>query len=52
MGHFLEGFYDRKVINFAYISKNIYDMFTIIAFVVVLWRHYQKDSRRSGLIKL
>jgi hypothetical protein len=43
--------YDRHGIDTAYLSKNIYNMATIVVFLVVLWRHYQKDSRIIVFIK-
>lgn len=43
-GKFLEGFYDRTDITIAYITKNIYNMFAIAVFIIVLWRHYQKEA--------
>jgi hypothetical protein len=51
-GKFLEGFYDKTEVTFAYVSKNLYNMFTIAVFIVVLWRHYQKESRMIVEIQL
>jgi ABC-type uncharacterized transport system permease subunit len=44
LGQFLEGFYDKNMVNFEHISRNIFNMFTIVMFIIVLWRHYQKDA--------
>lgn len=47
IGHFLEGFYDRSEITLGYISKNVYNILAISIFIMVLWRHYQKETRKD-----
>lgn len=49
-GSFLEGFYNHDDITFSYVTKNAYDMLVIVIFILVLWRHYQKEARTCAFM--
>ena len=44
LGQTFQQYYEQPNFKEAYIIKLFYDEITLILFVVVLWRHYQKDA--------
>jgi hypothetical protein len=50
-GSFFESFYDKSQITSSFVIKNVYNMLTMFVFIIVLWRHYQKDERNLILMK-
>jgi hypothetical protein len=45
VGQFLESWYDKKELTSPFIIKNVYNILTMGVFIIVLWRHYQRDER-------
>jgi ABC-type uncharacterized transport system permease subunit len=51
-GKLLEDFYSNPTYALESAIKNIFYMMTLILFMTVLWRHYQKDQRRFRVMQL
>jgi hypothetical protein len=48
MGKLFEVIYYKPEIALSSSVKNVYYMLTLLLFMIILWRHYQKDQRNPS----